>query len=102
VSAEAIAAANLIKFLDTATSSTPAASGIKHSRSGTVDQATLLPKKKLKQGSLMDHAYRGVDMPFSSSEIAAVQAQGLQAVISANLSFRVYEDPEIIKLFWMM
>jgi hypothetical protein len=50
----------------------------------------------------MDHAYRGVDMPFSSSEIAAVQAQALRAAISANLSFRVYEDPEIIKLFWMM
>ncbi|KIM72638.1 hypothetical protein PILCRDRAFT_15961 [Piloderma croceum F 1598] len=50
----------------------------------------------------MDHAYRGVDMPFSSSEIAAVQAQALQAAISANLLFRVYEDPEIIKLFWMM
>ena len=41
-------------------------------------------------------------MPFSSSEIAAVQAQALQAAISANLSFRVYEDPEVIKLFWMM
>jgi hypothetical protein len=50
----------------------------------------------------MDHAYRGVDMPFISSEITAVQAQALQAVISANLSFRVYKDPEIIKLFWMM
>jgi hypothetical protein len=41
-------------------------------------------------------------MPFSSTEIAAVQAQALRAVISANLSFRVYEDPEVIKLFWMM
>jgi len=41
-------------------------------------------------------------MLFSSSEIAAVQAQALRAAISANLSFRVYEDPEVIKLFWMM
>jgi hypothetical protein len=41
-------------------------------------------------------------MPFSSTDIAAVQAQALRAVISANLSFRVYKDPELIKLFWMM
>jgi hypothetical protein len=84
-----ITTVNLIKFPDTATSLTLAASGKKHSRSGlgTVNQATLLPKKKLKQGSLMDHAYRGVDMPFSSSKIATVQAQALWAAISANLSF---------------
>jgi hypothetical protein len=33
----------------------------------------------------MDNAYRGVDMPFSSSEISAVQAQALRAAISAKL-----------------
>jgi hypothetical protein len=41
-------------------------------------------------------------MPFSLEETAAVQVQALRAVISVNLSFRVYEDPEVIKSFWMM
>jgi len=95
-SADAIATAKLLKYPDIATSSTPATSGTKHNRSASTDQGPLAPKK-LKQANLLEHAYRGVDMPFS-----AVQAQALQAVISANLLFRVYEDPEVIKLFWMM
>jgi hypothetical protein len=91
-----------LPFPGTAAPSNPTASSTKHSRSAsTADQAPSLPKK-LKQDNLNDHAYKGVDMPFNSSEIAAVQAQALRAAISANLSFRVYEDPEVIKLFWMM
>jgi hypothetical protein len=50
----------------------------------------------------MAHAYKGVDMPFSPSEVAAVQAQALRAAIFANLPFQVYENPEVIKLFGML
>jgi hypothetical protein len=59
-------------------------------------------QKKQKQSNLLGHAFRGVDMPFNQAETTAVQAQALQATISANLPFRVFEDPEVIKLFWMM
>jgi hypothetical protein len=41
-------------------------------------------------------------MPFSPSEKDAIQAQALRATISANLAFKTFEDPEVIKLFWMM
>ena len=50
----------------------------------------------------MAHAYKGVDMPFSPREVAAVQAQALRAAISANLPFQVYKNPEVIKLFGML
>jgi hypothetical protein len=71
----------------TASSLSTAVSASKHSRSAsTFDQSHSIPKK-LKQGSLAGHAYGGTDMPFSSNETAAVQAQVLRAVISANLPF---------------
>ena len=41
-------------------------------------------------------------MTFSLSERDAVQAQALCATILANLPFQVFEDPNVIKLFWMM
>jgi hypothetical protein len=41
-------------------------------------------------------------MPFSPSEKDAIQAQALQATILANHPFQVFEDAEVIKLFWMM
>lgn len=54
--------------------------------------------KKPKQLSLTSYTFKGVDMPFSEAEAVAVQAQALCAVVSANLSFRVFEDPEVIQL----
>jgi hypothetical protein len=57
-------------------------------------------RKKLKQAPLK--TYRGVDMPFSKEETQAVQAQVLRAVVSANLSFRAMENPEMLKLFGML
>jgi hypothetical protein len=44
----------------------------------------------------------GIDMPFSLNETDAIQAQALRATISANLLFQAFEDPEVVKLFWMM
>ena len=41
-------------------------------------------------------------MPFSESEKDAIQAQCLRAVISANWLFQSFENPEVVKLFWMM
>jgi hypothetical protein len=41
-------------------------------------------------------------MPFSESEKDAIWAQSLCAMISANWSFRSFENPEVVKLFWMM
>ena len=41
-------------------------------------------------------------MPFNPSETEAIWAQALHAVISANLSFWVFEDLEVIQLFEMV
>ncbi|KAF9466987.1 ribonuclease H-like domain-containing protein [Collybia nuda] len=64
------------------------------------DSASHPLQKKSKQAPLK--TYRGVDMPFSKEEISAVQAQVLRAVVSANLSFRAMENPEMLKLFGML
>lgn len=41
-------------------------------------------------------------MPFTKEETAAIEAQTLKAVISANLPFRAMENPEMKKLFGML
>lgn len=45
--------------------------------------------------------YKGINIPFSTEESAAVQQQFLHATISANLPFMWTEDIEVIKLFLM-
>lgn len=46
--------------------------------------------------------YRGIDVPFSKEQAAAIEEQFLRATISANLPFRWVEDPEVIALFMML
>ena len=41
-------------------------------------------------------------MPFNESEKDAIQAQSLQAMISANWLFWSFDNPEVVKFFWMM
>ena len=74
----------------------------KHNRSGSMADASGSQSKKMRQTDLLGRTFRGVDMPFSESEKDAIQAQSLRAVISANWSFRSFENPEVVKLFWMM
>lgn len=58
--------------------------------------------KKMKQTDLSTHSYRGIDMPFSPAEAAAIQAQTLRATISGNAPFRFFEDIEVLKLIRML
>ena len=70
--------------------------------SDTPDDHDQGPPKKAKvmaQGKLK--AFNAFDMPFSANEKPAIQLQTLRAVISANLSFLAFENPEVIKLFQM-
>jgi hypothetical protein len=45
--------------------------------------------------------FKGIDIPFSQSQIEMLHAQFLHATISANLPFRWVENPKVIKLFLM-
>ena len=58
--------------------------------------------KKMKQTDLSTHSYKGIDMPFSPTEAAAIQAQTLRATISGNAPFRFFEDIEVLKLIRML
>jgi hypothetical protein len=79
-----------------------AAKSLKHNRSGSTAEALGSQPKKMRQTDLLGKTFRGIDMPFCESEKDAIQAQSLRAVISANWSFRSFENPEVVKLFWMM
>ena len=96
-----ITIATELKFECTATSSVPLAS-TKHTRLTSTADMPKLKLKRQKQSNLLGHVFRGIDMPFSPNETGAIQAQALQATISANLSFQAFEDPKVVKLFWMM
>lgn len=75
----------------------------KHDRAQTVTADTSsAAKKSKKQIDMSTYLFKGVNMPFNAAEIAAVEAQALRAVISGNLAFRAFEDPEMIKLLWML
>jgi hypothetical protein len=105
-SAEATAAATALRQLSGPSgksSATPsqASSSTKRTASMSSLSDSQLAKKS-RQTSLLPHAFKGIDMPFNPNEAKAVRAQALCAVISANLSFRVFEDPEVIQLFKMM
>jgi len=68
---------------------------------GTVEsEGSSKRQKSVVQGKLK--AYNAFDMPFSSVEVAAIEAQTLRACISANLPFRAFENPEMLKLFGML
>lgn len=73
--------------------------GKKRARSPS-DAARQAPEKVLKQAKM--HVYKSVDMPFSVGEKSAIEKQAFRAALSANLAFRVFEDPEVLELFRMM
>jgi hypothetical protein len=78
---------------------------VSSSTNGTVSMYSLSnsqPAKKSKQTSILPHAFKGIDMPFNPNKAETVQAQVLHAIISMNLSFWVFEDPEVIQLFEMI
>ena len=99
-SPEALQFAAKLKVADASKSSSTKSS--KHNRSGSTAEASGSQSKKMRQTDLLGKTFRGVDMPFSESEKDAIRAQSLRAVISANWSFRSFENPEVVKLFWMM
>ncbi|KZP23372.1 hypothetical protein FIBSPDRAFT_737740 [Athelia psychrophila] len=80
-------------------------SGGKHSRSSSTNAESLSSApstKKSKQPSIATHMYPGTEMPFSTAQTEAIQDQALRAVISANLPFHVFENPEVLKLVSML
>ncbi|KZP27364.1 hypothetical protein FIBSPDRAFT_948639 [Athelia psychrophila] len=98
------AAINTAKAQQAATKVTVEPSGAKHSRSSstsTESQFSAPPTKKMRQPSIATHMYPGTKMPFSTAQAAAIQDQALCAVISANLPFHVFENPEVLKLVSM-
>ncbi|KZP22392.1 hypothetical protein FIBSPDRAFT_690520, partial [Athelia psychrophila] len=103
-SSQATAAATTLKnaLASSSGSSTPTSASSSKRTGSVASLPDSQPGKKSKQTSLLPHAFKGNDMPFSPPEAAAFQAQALRAVISANLPFRVFEDLEMIKLFEMM
>ncbi|KZP20381.1 hypothetical protein FIBSPDRAFT_954547 [Athelia psychrophila] len=75
--------------------------GSKHSHTEstsitTESSSSAPPSKKLKQPSIRTHMHTGTEMPFSAIQIKAIQDQALCAVISANLPFHVYKNPEVL------
>ncbi|KAF9060875.1 hypothetical protein BDP27DRAFT_1370138 [Rhodocollybia butyracea] len=63
------------------------------------DKHNSTPKKQ-KQSTLK--AYNGLDMPFSTNEASAVQAQALHAIVSTKSPETLFEDVEMLKLFGML
>ena len=57
---------------------------------------------KMKQTSILGHTFNGVSMPFSHTEVKAIQEQALHVVVDANLAFGVWENVEMIKLVYML
>lgn len=105
-SAEAIEAAKMEQSSRGSGASQPLTQAItvsKHSRSSTASGPESEPlRKKLKQTDLTAHVFRGIDIPFSPGEKAAIEAQALRATISANWAFQTWDDPEVKKLFWLL
>jgi hypothetical protein len=77
----------------------PSSSNKRNRSNSTNTAASQLPNKKTKQSELK--VYRGVNIPFSRDEAATIQRQFLRAAISANLPFRAFQNPEMVRLFGM-
>jgi hypothetical protein len=56
-------------------------------------------EKAMKQTELQ--VFKGINIPFSKSQMEIIETQFLRATISANLPFRWVDNPEVIKLFLM-
>ena len=76
----------------------------KHARSSSTTDVSNQSQKwvKTSQLSIRPYTYKLNDLPFSPTEQAVVQAQALQAVISTNSAFGLFEDPEMQELFRLM
>jgi hypothetical protein len=74
----------------------------KHSQNGTSTEThpAKLQKKEAGQSKLV--TYCGVDMPFSEKQKKEVQAQALRVIISGNLPYTTFKDPEMKKFIYMM
>ena len=87
---------------------TEESAGSKHSRTdsnintNSAGPSSAPPAKKAKQSIISNHMFTGTDMPFSSVQKEAIRDQALRAVISANLPFHVFENPEVLKLVGML
>ena len=63
---------------------------------------TEITMKKAKQREITEFMFSGVNMPFTVAQQAAVEAQALRAIISANLAFRTFKNIEVSRLFGMI
>ncbi|KAF8142876.1 hypothetical protein K438DRAFT_2111369 [Mycena galopus ATCC 62051] len=71
----------------------------KHGRSMSSSALDVPGPKRLKQGFFQ--VFTGKDQPFSPAETEEIQAQVLRATISAGMPFRVWENPEVLRLIGM-
>ncbi|KAJ7362771.1 hypothetical protein DFH08DRAFT_326791, partial [Mycena albidolilacea] len=72
-------------------------SGPRHDR--TASGADEPASKRFKQGSFQ--VFTGRDQPFTTAETEEIQAQVLRATVSAGLPFRMWENPEVVRLVRM-
>ncbi|KAJ6629669.1 ribonuclease H-like domain-containing protein [Mycena sp. CBHHK59/15] len=81
----------------------PAASSVAsllHGRSNSADTSELPAPKRLKQGFFQ--VFNAKDQEFTTAERDAFEAQVLRAMISAGISFRAWENPEMKKAIGML
>ncbi|KAF8173539.1 hypothetical protein K438DRAFT_1772075 [Mycena galopus ATCC 62051] len=71
----------------------------KHGRSMSSSALDVPGPKRLKQGFFQ--VFTGKNQPFSPAETEEIQAQVLRATISAGMPFRVWENPEVLRLIGM-
>ncbi|KAJ7847355.1 hypothetical protein B0H14DRAFT_3676401 [Mycena olivaceomarginata] len=72
-------------------------SGPRHDK--TASGADEPASKRFKQGSFQ--VFTGRDQPFTTAETEEIQAQVLRATVSAGLPFRMWENPEVVRLVRM-
>ncbi|KAJ7431571.1 ribonuclease H-like domain-containing protein [Mycena galericulata] len=82
--------------------SAPAPASRKHHRASSGSKAVEgeSSSKRLRQTTLQ--AFNGQDMPFSSAQIQAIEAQTLRATVSTGIPFRVWENREMKELLGML
>ncbi|KAJ6549409.1 ribonuclease H-like domain-containing protein [Mycena vulgaris] len=86
-----------------AAASDPPSGSAKHGRSESSSGSHATeeaPSKRMRQSTIQ--AFNGHDMPFTTAQIQAIQAQTLRATISTGVAFRFWENREVKKLFRMM
>ncbi|KAJ6461535.1 ribonuclease H-like domain-containing protein [Mycena vulgaris] len=82
-----------------AAASDPPSGSAKHGRSESSSGSHATeeaPSKRMRQSTIQ--AFNGHDMPFTTAQIQAIQAQTLRATISTGVAFRFWENREVKKL----